>query len=191
MDLYWSKGFSFEQLLTDPSLKERYRASAGVYVHLDGRALSPDGGGQAAYVGKASGEPSLWIRQYQHYVNTIGGLCVIPDGAGGYQWMPGYKSSIAQQTVVDEDKFVALVRRAFDYAKTVRVHLCALKSADDAKSVERELLYVLRPADTDWGKVSPPAERLALVHHCAEFPFMRGWSPRADRAASWRLTDLP
>jgi hypothetical protein len=162
VNLHWSDEYSFRELLSSQELRQRYKGKPGVYVHKDHR--SP----RIAYVGKASGSPDLWLRQYQHYVHYIGGLYVIPDQdptSNTYSWEPGPTSNVLD-VVFDREKFKTVVTRAFDYVSHVRLRLCGLSTHDEAKTVERQLLRDLAPLDTTRGKLSAPANLLVLVHSC-------------------------
>ena len=163
MRLHWSRGYLFVELLNSRHLREQFNCP-GVYVHIDHRR------GRAAYVGKASGAPDLWLRQYTHYVNYIGGLYLIPnlgEESNGYVWEPGPDKV---KTVFNRDQFHKTVDLAFDYVPKVEIHLCPLENANAAKLIERELLWALDPLDTTRGTKTPPKDTHEFVHYCGEFP---------------------
>lgn len=166
MNLHWSRGYSFSELLTDKDLRSKFKCP-GVYVHTDHRRE------RAAYVGKASGAPDLWLRQYTHYVHYIGGLYLIPSvevEAGAYAWEPGPGKTKTVEAVFNRALFHQIVDLAFDYVPRVAIHLCPVETAAVAKLVERELLWALSPLDTTRGTKSPPEVAYKFVHHCAGFP---------------------
>lgn len=169
MDLHWSRGFSYSDLLRSESLRSHFKRP-GVYVHTDHRS------GKAAYVGKATGKPDLWLRQYQHYVNCIGGLSLVPAAVGRgepYAWTPGYKNDGIPSAILDREVVRQTVDAAFDYASKVVIYLCPLETAEAAKIAERELLWALQPLDTDSGTKSPPPSVASqFVHYCWQFPIL-------------------
>lgn len=168
VEIEWSRGFTYKELLGDESLKVSYTRERpiGVYVHLDHRK------GRVAYVGKTEGSPSLWMRQFQHYVNTIGGLYLIPSVSkdGDYVWRPGPDVQETIEAVLDPDKYRRVAELAFEYVQHVRIHLCPLPDTESAKRVERELIYWLQPLDTVRGTKSAPDSTISLVHLCSQFP---------------------
>lgn len=163
MHLKWSRGFSFSELLRTPALQKQFNCP-GVYVHIDNRP-------GVAYVGKASGSPSLWLRQYQHYVQFVGGLYLLPAEAGdtdNYAWHPGPDIEGNLNTVFNRALFGKVVDLAFAYVPNISIHLCPLKS-DEAKTAERELLWALQPRDTVRGTRTPPKQDVSFVHECRNF----------------------
>jgi hypothetical protein len=124
-----------------------------------------------AYVGRATGNPTLWTRQWEHYTHLIGGQYTIPGQArrNDRKWGMGYNSKIAAEfqetvdTVFDEERFVELVRDAMQFARQVSIYLCKLPY-EYVHAVERQLLYELQPFDTVRGTKTPPPQLLPLVH---------------------------
>lgn len=172
LDLRWSKGYSFQQLLANDDLRKEFNCP-GVYLHLDNRRSE---GERAAYVGKASGAPSLWRRQYDHYVHYIGGLYVIPESTqheNSYTWTPGPDNEKTRSTVFCREAFHEIVDLAFDYVQTVTIHLCKLPTAGEAKIVERRLLWDLEPIDTTAGTKTRPKDVRECFHDCSDAPELR------------------
>src|SRR5690242_18255150 len=83
--LEWSQPFSFKDLILNEQLKADYNKS-GVYIWISPKKPSSSEM-EIAYVGKASGKPSLWARQIQHYKFQISGLYKIPENYfGDLEW---------------------------------------------------------------------------------------------------------
>jgi hypothetical protein len=185
MELIWSEVYTFEQLLLCKNdLREQYAGRSGVYIHTDHRA------GEVAYVGKTSGNPGLWERQYTHYANYIGCLYLIPEAdsrSNEYIWKPGPDEPNNLSTVFNEGRFIEKIKSAFWYVQRVQIHLCILPSHAEAKKVERELIYAFQPHDTKKGKISEPSEEIALNHHCAKFPEIKSLLKRERQNHSFKF----
>lgn len=165
--LNWSRAYNFIELVrADKELKDKYSKPApGVYIHTDHRT------GNVSYVGKVSGRPSLWDRQFQHYKNYIGGLYLIPDidsKSREYIWQASDKQE-SIDIMCDENKFMSIIHKSFEYTRKVNINLCILSTHEEAKAVERELIWALQPLDTKNGRMTPPNFTINLIHNCSEF----------------------
>src|SRR4029077_17662876 len=81
--LKWNGPYSFRELLSNAGHRVTFN-SPGVYLWIN-QVRQPE---RISYVGKASGEPDLWTRQWQHYIAYIAGHYQLPAGAGpdGTAW---------------------------------------------------------------------------------------------------------
>ena len=136
----------------------------GVYLWLD-HFRQPE---KICNVGRATGSPTLWSRQWAHYCALISGHYLLPEGAGpcGAKWAMDYRSAAVAKVVFDEVKYVELVHLCFSYAQQIRIHLCPVER-DFVKAVERQLLFELQPLDTTWGTKTRPRDALDLSHESA------------------------
>jgi len=177
--LEWSGGYSFKELFFDGEYRSKF-CTPGVYLWLE-PAEDRD---RILYVGRATGAPDLWNRQWSHYVSYIAGHYQLPEiarpGRGSWEMNPCNRAVL--ETVFDEASYVQLVRDGFAYASRISVYLCPL-SVDVVRRVERQLLYELQPSGTKPGTRTPPEECLKLVHHRV------GWLRRLDQSSHNRLVD--
>lgn len=162
VELNWEGPFSFKELLLTKEYKEKFKCS-GVYLWK-----TPDSN-VVEYVGRASGNPSLWVRQFQHYICLIGGHYHIPAPFTdtGNKWVCNHENSEALDTLFDEMKFNKVTAYGFRYAAAINIYLAKL-SFDKVNWVERNLLYDLQPSTTDWGKKTAPDHPIILIH-CGTF----------------------
>jgi hypothetical protein len=160
--LVWSKPFSFEELLTDKDLQVEY-GCAGVYLWME-----PDPNAERIfYIGKTEGKPTLWARQMQHYAYYAGGVYHIPAKyrVAGEDWIPNIFPKNAEY-VLDEEKMTSLVKEGMRFAKQLTIYFATVDDADKKKikTIERELLYALKPSGTKWGTNTPPGTRIEILH---------------------------
>jgi hypothetical protein len=162
--LRWSAALTYGQILGVNWAKElasQFSKKPGVYIHVDHRTS------RVAYVGKSNASTGLLERQREHYSMLVGGRYLIPDSPvdpGSFHWTPDRRKEEYLRTILDRNEFKRIVDHAFDYAEKVRIYLSPLHSSDDAKIVERELLFACKPLDTTWGTKSPPHQRIDLKH---------------------------
>jgi hypothetical protein len=158
----WDGPYSLSAFIGDTALKERFD-KPGVYIWIE---TLPDGTCRLAYVGRATGRPTLWKRQMQHYAYMVGGLYMIPKEfrADGTAWVPDWTRLETARTLLDRPKFAAVIDDAFRYAAACQVYLWVVPPGTDVRIVERNLLYDFKPTSTDWGKGSSPGCRLTLCH---------------------------
>jgi len=158
----WDGPYGLSAFIADPALKERFD-KPGVYIWIE---TLPDGTCRLSYVGRATGRPTLWKRQMQHYASMVGGLYTIPKEfrADGTTWVPDWTKQETACTLLDRAKFAAVIDDAFRYAGACQVYLWAVPPGTDVRIVERNLLYDFQPTGTDWGKGFSPGTRLMLCH---------------------------
>lgn len=158
----WDGPYAPEDFLRNRALKTRYD-HPGVYLRFE---VLPDGEARIAYVGRATGQPTLWQRQVQHYANAVGGLYTIPREyrTSGTEWVPDAARDEVTTCLLDASQFKSLVEEAYRYLQSWRVFLWATPPDLDPRVVERNLLFDLKPVRTTWGTKSLPAERLTLLH---------------------------
>lgn len=163
--LKWHGAFTFEELLTSAANKAEF-SKPGVYLWID-EFCKPE---KICYVGRATGAPDLWIRHWAHYISLIAGHYQLPGVAGpdGTPWEMAPANPAVIATVFEEDKYLALVRAGFAYAKHLRLFLCPL-NAELVRMVERQLLYELQPVGTTWGRKTAPITLLSLIHESASW----------------------
>lgn len=178
--LNWFGPYSLSDLLLgngegrEETIKEFCRP--GVYLWTDFRDIE-EGKQQEviSYVGKASGAPTLWQRQAEHYLHLIGGYYKLPKAwsppgwkSNNGSWAANFGDPDVLDVLFDQSKYLGLVKKTFEYATQVRIHLCPY-AAERVKDIERNLLYDLRPKDTTWGTQSEPTRRLWIEHHNANW----------------------
>ncbi len=61
-------------------------------------------------------------------------------------------------------RFLEVVNEAFDCINAYSVHMAKLATAGEAKAIERQLLFDLKPTGTKWGCSTPPAVPIKIVH---------------------------
>lgn len=165
--LDWTEPFSFEELLTDENLKSKLDRS-GVYIWMepDPKAV------RVFYIGKAEGKPSLWARQVQHYMYYVGGIYHLPAKYRDVDedWVPGVFPENAE-CVLDEEKMISLVKEGMRFAKQLKIYFAPVDGdhKKSIKSIERELLYTLKPSGTNWGTNTPPSTRIDILHENAKW----------------------
>jgi hypothetical protein len=160
--LIWEGPYAMRDFLA-PTLRDHFDC-AGVYLRIERFS----GTERLSYVGKASGTPSLYVRQQQHYAHAIGGLYSIPKDfrADGKLWDPKWGEPDVNDVLLDLTRYQRLVRDAFNWASACTVYLARLP-AQQAEDVERQLLYDLRPTMTRRGTKGVPAKRISIVHEDA------------------------
>ena len=157
--------FTFQQFLIDPQMRAKYSCS-GVYRWDevgDGREI-------CAYVGKASGSPTLFQRHVQHYMGYIGGTYSIPGEyrRSGKPWALDVRDEAVVSTLLNKEQFVLLIEEAFEYTQKLKIFL-ACTPPESVSVIERNLLYQLRPTRTTWGTLTAPGQPLEISHRGA-FP---------------------
>lgn len=162
--LSWEGPFSFKDLLTTKKHHEDYNC-AGVYLWEIVGEKFPQ------YIGKATGSPSLWLRQFHHYISLIGGLYTVPMQFtnNGADWVCDYNNDEVLGILFNEQKFKEVISYGFRYAAAIQIYLAKL-SASKVNVVERNLLYYLKPSTTNWGTQSEPKERVRLIHSGTSCP---------------------
>ncbi len=173
LECKWWGPYSFNELLSSQDHQKAY-SKAGVYLWVDQFASTRP----LCYVGKASGNPTLWIRQWQHYTAMIGAQYQLPgiEEAKALPWGMTYTDPNVVETVFNYDRYIALVKRAFDFAARIRIWLCPLDDPEATKTIERQLIYQFQPDPTMRGTKYPPATLQRIVHRHA------GWLNDAIKA---------
>ncbi len=133
----WDGPHSLSAFIAEPGLRERFD-KPGVYLWIE---TLPNGTCRLSYVGRATGRPSLWKRQMQHYASMVGGLYTIPKEfrADGKAWVPDWTKPETASTLLDRSKFAAVIEDAFRYAAACQVYLWVVPSGTDVRIVERNL----------------------------------------------------
>lgn len=169
ISLEWFGPYGFKKLLEEEALRKQFDCS-GVYVWTD----RVKGTERLYYVGKATGRPTLWRRQMQHYSMSIGGMYFIPEDfrVSRVSWNPDPKLFEVRDVLLGEEKYLELVREAFRYTQTIEIHLCPIE-AKLVADVERNLLHELTPDGTSWGTKSQPLNRLSIRHINAKWAKLR------------------
>jgi hypothetical protein len=159
--LVWEGPFGLTEFLEHPELVDRF-SCPGVYLWIQRMAH----GDVLNYVGKAGGRPTLYARQVQHYVHLIGGLYTIPGEFrhSGEDWIPDWRKSDVSAILLNPERFHELVGEAFGCARSYSIHLARLDGSEEAKAVERQLLFDLQPTGTSRGTGSPPDAPVEIVH---------------------------
>ncbi len=161
--LYWSQPYTLAEILSDDDVKdlydERYRSGVYLWTHLIDRKE------EVAYVGKATGNPTLWRRQVEHYVQQVGGRYALPKGLFDMD-DKGFEPKIftdqrVRDIYLDESKHRQLLEASRRYVATVGVHF-APADTELLSQIERVLLYHLVPTMTTWGTKSEPATKLII-----------------------------
>jgi len=168
IELVWFGPFSFRDFIEESERVKDFKVR-GVYLWVEKGEAGEE---RISYVGKVSGEPNLLKRQRDHYANLIGGGWTIPGGfrSGKGKWEPHqYPENVG--TVLSCDKFVELVRAAFQYVQCITIYLAPLGqlSSEVIGAVERNQLYDLKPTYTNPGTKSEPRQRLRIVHKNARW----------------------
>ena len=162
--LHWQGPFTLPKFLQSVEYTNEFKGKSGVYLWTE-----PDDVGKVlTYVGCASGKPCLWIRQFQHYMNLIGGQYNIPAEFrhDKQQWGLKYENEICKRVVFDLEQFKMLAADAFAYVERTRIFVCPWPAAE-VETIERNLLWDLQPRDTTWGTRTPPSMRLDISHQNA------------------------
>lgn len=164
IELKWEGPFSFRDFLLNEDHKKKYQCS-GVYLWEVAGEEVPQ------YIGKATGSPSLWLRQFHHYISLIGGLYTVPMQFtnNGADWVCDYNNDEVLGILFNEQKFKEVISYGFRYAAAIQIYLGKLP-ASKASVVERNLLYYLKPSTTNWGTQSEPKERVRLIHSGTSCP---------------------
>jgi hypothetical protein len=163
VNLIWEGPYTFKELLwsnKSDEYKKNFNCS-GVYLwHLEG-SDRPD------YVGKSAGNPSLWLRQFHHYLFQIGGSYTIPAGftVAKKKWTCDHQDSNVMDTIFDENSFKEVISDGFRYATAIRICIAKLPR-HQVKDAERNLLFNLKPYMTLWGTKTQPDISLAIRHDC-------------------------
>jgi hypothetical protein len=159
--LRWDGPHCLRDLFGNDHLKQKF-SCPGVYLWIQ----QYNGHQTLNYVGKASGSPTLYHRQLQHYQYFIGGLYTIPNEFRkcGKDWVPDWNKEEVYSVLLDKSKFLDVVNEAFDCINAYSVHMAKLATAGEAKAIERQLLFDLKPTGTKWGCSTPPAVPIKIVH---------------------------
>ncbi|MFH1862521.1 MAG: hypothetical protein ABH878_06865, partial [bacterium] len=92
----------------------------------------------------------------------------------GEYWSYGFKESVKKieviKTIRNEEKFIELVKDAFEFTKHIEIYLCPIEGNDmNVRLIERNLLFDLKPEGTIPGTKSEPSERCLIVHKNAKW----------------------
>jgi hypothetical protein len=161
IELIWDGPFTFHDLLKNENNRKKYSCS-GVYLWKE----VSDGKTVIAYVGKASGSPDLYQRQFQHYVSQIGGHYVIPTAYRSKKekdWSCDRNNPEVLDIIFDKEKFIEIVSDGFSYINHLEIFLAPV-SSNLVNIVERNLLFDLKPIRTKWGTKTEPSERIKIEH---------------------------
>lgn len=175
LKLEWHGPYSLRDLLRgEGKLKKEPKKdfhTAGVYLWTEAREIE-EGHPQdvISYVGKASGAPTLWQRQAEHYLLLVAGYYRLPKAwsppewkSKNCSWAANFSDPEVLDVLFDQTRYLNLVKHAFEYASQVSVHLCPCDAAL-VMNIERNLLYDLCPKDTTRGTKSEPSCRMQIEH---------------------------
>lgn len=156
----WKGPFRLKDFFVDDLVKSEFN-QPGVYLWVEDL---PDGTDRLSYVGKAAGSPSLTKRQQQHYTNMISGLYTIPcEYRDSHEvWIPQWDRPEVADVILDPGKYKKLVEEGFRYAAACRIYL--YPTASNVATLERNLLFVLKPTGTKQGTITEPSQRLTIEH---------------------------
>jgi hypothetical protein len=163
--LRWNGPYGFGQLITDKELRTRWNVP-GVYLHV-----TPAGQGETIYyVGKATGAPSLFKRQLEHYQHYICGAFDIPAEVrrSGTYWRLNLNEFGVAETITDREKLLELVEDGFEYASSFKIFL-AEAPRERVGVIEKNLLYDLQPVGNTRGMKKQPTEEINIVHENARW----------------------
>lgn len=161
--LKWHGPYSFRKLITDKELRDRWNVS-GLYLWID----PTDQGETIYYVGKATGAPSLFKRQLEHYQHYICGAYDIPAQVRSSRtyWRLDFKAPGVAEAITDREKLFQLVEDGFRYASSFKIFL-AEAPRERVGVIEANLLYSLEPVGNTRGKYTKPAEEIEIIHENA------------------------
>lgn len=159
--LNWRGPYQIGDFVIDDALEVEFN-EPGVYIWIEETAT----GHHLSYVGRAGGSPSLFHRQRQHYANMVGGLYTIPKEyrSEDRDWKPDWSDPDVARVLLNPERFHKLVDDGFTYSKNCYIYLSTLNSLGDAKLIERQLLYDLKPTGTKWGVATPPSSPVLITH---------------------------
>lgn len=158
--LLWRGPFSFEELLRSAALRAEF-SCAGVYLWKEQQGADQN----IAYIGKAGGSPSLFSRHVQHYMGYVGGSYSIPAEfrAKVSEWSLDIQNAAVLDTILDVERLKRVIEDGFAYVRKLSIYLAQV-AASDTRTVERTLLFTLKPIRTKWGTLSRPSETLNIIH---------------------------
>ena len=175
--LTWEGPFTFRQFISQ-EYKDKYHENKdkkrGVYLWIEPTTRNGKEY-RTSYVGKASGSPSLWTRQFQHFKFFRGGLYTIPEehfDRGEWRAIP---EEHIFKALFDPFRFHDIVNQSFEYMEKLKIYLAPVGeevSNTELKMIERNLTYTLQPIDKYTpGKKTPPNEEqiLQIVHTGADW----------------------
>lgn len=160
--LEWHGPFRLAQFPRGSDLRTKFGVP-GVYLWME--ELPNLARSRLSYVGKASGKPTMYARQLEHYARTVAGLYMIPHEfcENGTKWAVDWENPESVCVLLDEERFIKMVRNGFRLAAATNVYLAPYRGSDLA-IIERNLLYTLQPTGTDKGTRSPPKIRADIRH---------------------------
>jgi len=160
LTLLWRGPFGFEELLRCPDLRAEF-SCAGVYLWKERQDTDQN----IAYIGKAGGSPSLFSRHVQHYMGYVGGSYSIPAEfrSEGSEWSLNVQNPAVLDTIFDLERLKRVIEEGFAYVRKLSIYLAKV-AASDTRTVERTLLFTLKPVRTKWGTLSRPSETLNIIH---------------------------
>lgn len=159
--LYWYGPYSFFELFSTEKYKDKF-SHPGVYLWYEINEHNK----KLAYVGKASGKPTLYERNFQHYINQIGGQYFIPEffrKNSDKSWVLDVNDPTCRSSVLNMNIYHSIVIDSFNYICNISIYLCILHS-NDVNLVERNLLYKLQPLRTKWGTKTEPSEKIKITN---------------------------
>ena len=159
--LIWRGPYTFHDLILNN--KDLPRNMVGVYFHAE----EISGSTYICYAGKALGSPDIIKRQREHYLHMIGGMYTIPLNyrCSKKEWVPDDKNDEFFETIFDKNKFVELIREAYDYAHKLRIYIATEEFAkEEVPLIERKLLFEFKPLNTYWGTTTDPNPNLNIIH---------------------------
>jgi hypothetical protein len=168
VNIEWEGPWRLRDFFGNDVLRERF-SCAGVYLWIQHH----DGLEELNYVGKASGSPTLYKRQLEHFRDCIGGRHHLPKPFRpiGTAWIPDPTTQACYSVLLDPTRFHGLIDDAYVMIDTFKVYLARTAVFPDpkksAKLIERQLLFDLQPVGTGWGLGSPPSELVEIIHHNA------------------------
>lgn len=171
IDLRWEAPLSLRELLSDAAVRSKYSTS-GLYLMVE--TLKGRNYQKISYIGKATGRPTIVQRQLQHFVSTVGGQNQIPEWARscGTRWECALTSPQVIDILFDKTRMLELVGEAYDYILSFQIHIALPPANADLHTLERNVIWELRPFDNTAGTKTPPSVRLPLRHHNAHW-----WTP--------------
>ncbi len=156
----------------------------GVYMWVERPPNDPYG--FLEYAGKASGSPSLFARQIEHYHAYLGARYVVPLWAAqeyGREWGSALHDPKVIEILFDKQKIMRVISDAFEYAHTLDFYFAPYKGPQPLTVVERNLIWDLQPRGNSQGRRTLPGQPLDLLHKNAT------WRAAAKAARKLNVVD--
>lgn len=165
--LTWGGPFRVPALLSDPALRAQY-ARPGIYLWVV--TIRGPYFGRISYIGKAEGGPNLVQRQQEHFTDSIGCVNSIPAWARacGVPWACFFEKPEIASVLFSKPRLLDVVSEAFDYVTSFDVYLAPYEGVL-LSTVEKNLIWDLKPLENSKGVKNAPDTRLVIRHSNARW----------------------